>query len=113
MDFQTQCMVQQGYSRLTRAELESIKWGLRFTPTVCMLGSACGLLMLNPYILFGLAVLGIVPFWFPDKHPLDLLYNYNRVVAPLIGATRLPPKLRAILVAMEFDITKRGCRCCA
>jgi len=54
-----------------------------------MLGSAYGLLTWNPSILFGLAALGIVPFWFPDKHPLDLLYNH--VVAPLIGATRLPP----------------------
>ena len=82
-------MVQQGYSRLTRAELASIQWGLRFTPTVCMVGSAYGLLTWNPYVLFGLALLGIVPFWFPDKHPLDRVYN--RVVAPLIGATRLPP----------------------
>ena len=71
LDFQTQCMVQQGYSRLTRAELASIQWGLRFTPTVCMVGSAYGLLTWNPYVLFGLALLGIVPFWFPDKHPLD------------------------------------------
>lgn len=89
MDFQTQCMVQQGYSRLTRAELASIKWGLRFTPTVCMIGSAYGILTLNPYLLFGLAVLGVVPFWFPDKHPLDLFYNH--AVAPLLGAARLPP----------------------
>lgn len=88
MGFQTQCMVQQGYSRLTRAELESIKWGLRFTPTACMLGSVYGLLTLNPYLLFGLAAIGIVPFWFPNKHPLDLLYNH--LVAPLVGATRLP-----------------------
>ena len=54
-----------------------------------MLGSAYGLLTLNPYLLFGLAAIGIVPFWFPDRHPIDLLYNH--VVAPLIGATTLPP----------------------
>ena len=89
LGFQTQCMVQQGYSRFTRAELESLKWGLRFTPTVCMLGTAYGLLTLNPYLLFGLALLGIVPFWWPDKHPLDLFYNH--VVAPRSGATTLPP----------------------
>ena len=89
MDFQTQCMIQQGYSRLTHAELASIKWGLRFTPTVCMLGSAYGLVTQNPYVLFGLAALGIVPFWFPDKHPIDVFYN--RAVAPIVGATRLPP----------------------
>lgn len=89
MDFQTQCLIQQGYSRLTQAELVSIKWGLRFTPTVCMLGSAYGLATQNPYILLGLAALGILPFWFPDKHPLDLFYNH--AVAPLVGATRLPP----------------------
>jgi hypothetical protein len=89
MDFQTQCMVQQGYSRLTRAELASIQWGLRFTPTVCMLGAVYGILASNPYLLFGLAVVGIVPFWFLDKHPLDLFYNH--AVAPLVGAARLPP----------------------
>ena len=82
-------MVQQGYSRFTKSELESIKWGLRFTPTVCMLGSIYALLTLNPLLLFALAALGIVPFWFPDKHPLDLIYNH--VVAPVIGAARLPP----------------------
>ena len=89
MGFQTQCLVQQGYSRFTRADLESLEWGLRFTPTVCMVGSAFGLLTGNPYLLFGLAAVGIVPFWFPDKHPFDLLYN--RAVAPLLRATRLPP----------------------
>ncbi len=88
VDFQTQCLIQQGYSRLTKAELESIKWGLRFTPTVCMLGSIYGLLTLNPYLLFGLAAIGIIPFWFPDKHPLDLVYNH--VIAPVLGASRLP-----------------------
>lgn len=87
--FQTQCMVQQGYSQYTQAELDSIKWGLRFTPSVCMLGSVYGLLTHNPYLLLALAGLGILPFWFPDKHPLDLLYN--NLLAPALGATRLPP----------------------
>ena len=89
MTFETQSIVQQGYSRFTKSELESIKWGLRFTPTVCMLGSIYALLTLNPLLLFALAALGIVPFWFPDKHPLDLIYNH--VVAPVVGAARLPP----------------------
>lgn len=89
MSFQTQCMAQQGYSRFTRAELESIQWGLRFTPTVCMMGTAFALMTGRPYLLFGFAALGIIPFWFPDKHPLDLFYNH--VIAPITGATTLPP----------------------
>ncbi len=89
MGFQAQCIVQQGYSQLTKAEVESLRWGLRFTPTVCMIGSVVGLLTHNPWLLFGLAAVGILPFWFPDKHPFDVLYNH--VVAPAIGATRLPP----------------------
>lgn len=89
MLFETECIVQQGYGRFTKSELESIKWGLRFTPTVCMIGSIYGLLTLNAPLLFVLAAIGIVPFWFPDKHPLDLVYNH--VVAPLVGAVKLPP----------------------
>ena len=89
MDFQTNSIVQQGYSHLTRAELQSLKWGLRFTPTVCMAGSAYGIATGNPPLLFALAAIGIVPFWFPDKHPIDVFYNL--VIAPLTGAMRLPP----------------------
>ncbi len=89
MSFEIRSLVQQGYCGLTARELQSIKWGLRFTPTVCMVVSAYGLVTHNPALLVAMAAMGIVPFWFPSGHPLDLLYN--RVVAPLLHATRLPP----------------------
>lgn len=89
MNFQTRSLVQQGYSHLTAREIESLRWGLRFTPTVCMLAAMYGLYTHNIAVLAVLALLGSVPFWFPAWHPVDRLYNH--VVAPLIGATPLPP----------------------
>lgn len=89
MGFQTKSLVQQGYGHLTAKEIASIQRGLRFTPTVCMLAAIYGLTTHNVALLGALAVLGIVPFWFPAWHPVDRLYNH--VVAPLLGATRLPP----------------------
>jgi rhodanese-related sulfurtransferase len=54
-----------------------------------MLAAIFGLVTHNPALLFLLAILGIAPFWFPAWHPVDRFYNH--VVAPLLGATRLPP----------------------
>jgi rhodanese-related sulfurtransferase len=87
--FEIRSLVQQGYCGRTAAELQSLKWGLRFTPTVCMLVSAYGLVTHNAALLVAMAAMGIIPFWFPSAHPLDRLYN--RVVAPLFHAARLPP----------------------
>lgn len=89
MEFETRSIIQQGYRHLTEAELRSVRWGLRFTPSLCMVGSLFGLVTHDASLLFVLSAIGIVPFWFPAHHPLDLLYN--NVIAPLIGATRLPP----------------------
>lgn len=89
MSFQTRSLVQQGYSNLTSEEIQSLKWGLRFTPTLCMLAAVFGLVTHNAGLLLALAVLGIVPFWFPAWHPVDLVYN--KLVAPLLGAKKLPP----------------------
>lgn len=81
-------LVQQGYD-YTQEELRELGWGLRFTPTVCMLGAVAGLLLREPAIHFTLAVLGIVPFWFPAWHPVDRLYNH--LLRPLWGGVALPP----------------------
>lgn len=89
LDFQSRSLLQQGYSNLSASQLKQLQWGLRFTPTVCMLAAAYGLVTHNAPLLVALAVLGIAPFWFPAWHPVDRLYNH--VVAPLIGAIRLPP----------------------
>ena len=63
--------------------------GLRFTLLLCMAIAIYGLYTQQPNIHFGLAALGILPFWFPSGHPLDLLYNY--LTRPTIGAVKLPP----------------------
>lgn len=88
MGLQTRNLVQQGYTDLSAQQLRSLEWGLRFTPTICMLGSIYGLITHNVPLLLGLAAVGVVPFWFPNHHPMDRFYN--GVVAPMLGATRLP-----------------------
>jgi rhodanese-related sulfurtransferase len=79
---------QQGYD-YTPEELRELDWGLRFTPAVCMLGAVVGLVLRAPAIHFALAALGILPFWLPAAHPVDLLYNH--LLRPLWGGVRLPP----------------------
>ena len=81
-------LFQQGYD-YSPAELKTLQWGLRFTPSICMLGAVVGLAMQAPRLHFLLAALGILPFWFPDKHPMDLFYN--KVVRPLWKGVALPP----------------------
>ena len=63
--------------------------GLRFTLLLYMAIAIYGLCTQQPHIHFGLAALGILPFWFSSGHPLDLLYNY--LIRPIIGAVKLPP----------------------
>ncbi len=71
--------------------------GLRFTLLLCMAIAIYGLYTQQPNIHFGLAALGILPFWFPSGHPLDLLYNY--LIRPTIGAVKLPPNPLPIRIA--------------
>jgi rhodanese-related sulfurtransferase len=85
---QQRSLIQQGYA-YTPAQLDELSWGLRFTPAVCMLGAAAGLILRAPAIHAALALLGILPFWFPAAHPVDLLYNH--LLRPLWGGVRLPP----------------------
>ena len=85
---QTRALTQQGYD-YTPAELKELSWGLRFTPGVCMLIALYGLSVQNPWIHFGLACMGILPFWFPAWHPFDRVYNH--LLRPLWNGVRLPP----------------------
>lgn len=80
---------QQGYVGLSTEELGKLKWGLRFTPTVCMAGCVVGLATQNVWIHYGLAVLGTLAVVLPAHHPLDMLYNYG--VRLLTGGPKLPP----------------------
>jgi len=81
-------LAQQGYD-YTPEELHKLIWGLRFTPFVCMLGAAYGLVTMNANVHFALGALGILPFWYPAWHPVDRIYNH--VVRPIWNGTRLPP----------------------
>jgi rhodanese-related sulfurtransferase len=85
--FQQRALVQQGYGCST-AELAELEWGLRFTPSVCMLLALYGLATQQAYVHFALAALGILPFWFPEWHPFDVLYNH--LLRPLWNGVRLP-----------------------
>lgn len=82
-------LIQQGYCTYSGEKLKSISNGLRFTPLLCMFLAIYGLIVLqNPTWHFVIAALGILPFWFPNAHPFDLLYN--GVVRRLFKAEKLP-----------------------
>lgn len=88
LSFQQKSLFQQGYQRFTPKELKQLEWGLRFTPAVCSLITATALFYQLPYVLFTVAGLGIWAFFFPAKHPMDLLYNH--VVRHWFKAVALP-----------------------
>jgi len=88
MSFQQRSLFQQGFQKYTPNELKQLEWGLRFTPATCSLIAAYGLYAQQPAILFGVAVLGFLAFFFPSAHPMDLIYNY--LVRPMFGAVKLP-----------------------
>jgi rhodanese-related sulfurtransferase len=81
-------LIQQGYD-YSPGQLRELSWGLRFTPLVCMAVALLGLATRQPAIHFGLAALGILPFWFPAAHPVDLFYNH--VLRPIWRGVTLPP----------------------
>lgn len=88
LSFQQKSLFQQGYQRFNPGELKQLEWGLRFTPFVCSLLTAFALYIQQPYILLGVAALGIWAFFFPSAHPMDLLYNH--AVRHAFGAVKLP-----------------------
>ena len=80
---------QQGYVGLSVEELHQLKWGLRWTPLLCMAGAIVGLATQTAWIHYVLAVLGVWAIVLPAHHPLDMLYNYG--VRMLTGGPKLPP----------------------
>ncbi len=86
--YQEHGLIQQGY-HYGSDELRELSWGLRFTPLVCMGFALLGLFLKEPLMHFSLAALGILPFWFPRGHPVDLIYN--RLLRPLWNGVVLPP----------------------
>lgn len=88
LSFQQRSLFQQGYQRFTPQELKQLEWGLRFTPAVCSIITAFALIYQLPYVLFTVALLGAWAFFFPAKHPMDLIYNHG--VRHLFDAVKLP-----------------------
>lgn len=81
-------LIQQGYESYTEKELGNISNGLRFTPLVCMGLAILGLYLQSPNLHFAIAAMGIIPFWFPSHHPIDLIYN--SMFRHLVGGVKLP-----------------------
>lgn len=88
LTFQQRSLFQQGYQQYSPQELRQLEWGLRFTPAACSLMTAFALYYQLPYVLFAVAFLGMWAFFFPAKHPMDLLYNH--VVRHAFSAVKLP-----------------------
>ena len=88
LNFQQRSLSQQGYD-YSPHELKELDWGLRFTPSFCMLLAIYGLVTQQPYVHFVLAVLGIIPLWFPAWNPFDVFYNH--ALSPLWHGVKLPP----------------------
>ena len=88
LSFQQKSLFQQGYQHFTPQELKQLEWGLRFTPLVCSAITAYALYFQLPYVLFAVALLGVLAFLFPSGHPMDLIYNHG--VRHLFGAVKLP-----------------------
>jgi len=89
LSLQHKNIVQQGYQNYTPEQLKQIDIGLRFTPAVCSIIAIYGLIIQSPTILFIVAVLGMLAFFFPAGHPMDLFYN--RVICKLTNSQTLPP----------------------
>lgn len=89
LTFQKKSLMQQGYQCYTPRELSELEWGLRFTPAACTALTVVALIMQWPTLAFIVSALGIWAFFFPAAHPMDLIYNH--LIAPMLGATKLPP----------------------
>ena len=82
-------LLQQGYLGYPPDELAKLTWGLRFTPSLCMVGALVGLATQTAWLHFTLAALGVAALVLPAHHPIDLLYNHG--VRHLTGGPKLPP----------------------
>lgn len=77
----------QGFCGLDDATLEEIGPWLRWSPALCTLLMAAGVLLKSPMVIWGLAAVALVGALLPF-HPFDLLYNYG---ARYLTGTRVLP----------------------
>ncbi|MDQ7050692.1 MAG: DUF4395 family protein [Enterobacterales bacterium] len=89
LSMQHRNLQQQGYKDYNSEQLRQIDMGLRFTPATCSLIAIYGLVIQSPAVLFTVAFLGVLAFFFPAGHPMDLFYN--KVIAKALKAEPLPP----------------------
>jgi len=89
LSLQQRNLFQQGYQSYTSEQLKQIDMGLRFTPAVCSILAVYGLVIQSPFLLFFVAILGMLAFFFPAGHPMDLIYN--KVVCQVAKTEPLPP----------------------
>lgn len=77
----------QGY-RLTPAEADSLRVGLRFPTALCLALVVAGLALESTAMVLALVPIGAVAGW-TRRHPFDLIWNHG--LRHLGGAPELPP----------------------
>lgn len=79
----------QGFGYLNTTGKSQIAWPIRFTPGLSIGLVAIGLGLQSPWLLGGVALVGLAGACFPKGMPFDVLYNYG--VRHLFHAPLLPP----------------------
>jgi hypothetical protein len=98
--FRRQCLVQEGFGRLDDVELARLDLPLRFTPALCLVATAAGIVTRNA-VVFGLLAALAATGAATQRHPFDLIWEY--VVRPPVDGPHLPeaprPRRFAFVVA--------------
>ena len=85
--FRRACLVSEGFGRFDDAELRRLNAPLRFTPAICLLGTAAAIATRSPGLLLVLAAAAATAVA-TRRHPFDLLWEY--IVRPAIGGPHMP-----------------------
>jgi len=74
----------QGYGALDDGDRRRLWLVLRFSPALCFAGTAVGVALESPAILFGMAATALVGGFLTPKHPFDYVWQ-------LAGGRPVPP----------------------
>lgn len=96
-------LAQQGFYELSEAERRRLDRGLRITPLLTALATACGLALQEPALHLALALISATGFLLPAHHPFDLLTNH--LLRHLGGWPALPPNPLPRRLAMLLPAT--------
>lgn len=83
------CLTMQGYGDLSDKERRGLWIGLRFSPALCVAGSALGAALASPAVLLAMAATALTGGFLTSRHPFD--YLYNAALRPLLGGPEVPP----------------------